>query len=925
MVDEADGNAAHLVELNGRMSSPPPLTAGPIMAGTRFGVFEVIERLGVGGMGEVYRARDTRLERDVALKLLPGDVLDERLARFEREARVVASLNHPNIAALYGVEDSGDVPLLVLELVTGETLAERLASGPLPLGVALAVCRQIAQGLEAAHERGVVHRDLKPSNVKLSPEGKVKILDFGLAKVLADEGRARPLSHSTLSYGDSLMGLMLGTPSYMSPEQVRGQPGDRQMDVWAFGCVLYETLTGRKAFEGPTVSDAIAGVLGQDPDWSALPESVPSRIRDLLRRCLRRDKRRRLHDIADARIELEEVLEEHTDGSSGRRRSPWGRWIGDRTVRWSRSRTARGIGSAIALIAAGALGWLVSRPAAAVPRVARVQVGLPAEAPLVLDRQPSLALSPDGTRLAFVAARGSHAQILVRRLDQEGASPVPGTEGGSSPFFSPDGEWLGFLAEGRLKKVPAAGGQAQPLVEAPALHGASWGEDGSILFAPSSESGLELVPAGGGEPRAVTAPESRTGESSHRWPELLPGARAALFVIHGPGSEEPRIGIVDLRSGQRRVLVEGGTFPRYLPTGHVVFARGEALMVAAFDLRSLELEGTPAPAVQGLTVSPMSGAAHFAVARDGTLAYVPGGVLGARTLLWVDRQGAAHPVTEERRAYVSPDLSSDGQRVAVAIEGDQGLDIWTHDLTRGSLTRLTSDTGNEVAPVWTADGRAVSYGSPLEGPMPGLLSRPADGSGEVRRLFAGGRRHVPGSWSPDGRFLAFTDQDPTPGSTGNDILVLSREEGGRVHPFLKTKFDEAGPMFSPAGRYLAFTSNETGRDEVYVRPFPGPGGKWQISTEGGSEPRWSPSGEELFFRSGGRMMVVSVSTLPSFRASRPRLLFEGPYDPGVPARPNYAVSRDGHRFLMIRSVQPPAPTRLNLVLGWFAELPARTR
>jgi serine/threonine-protein kinase len=557
--------------------------------------------------------------------------------------------------------------------------------------------------------------------------------------------------------------------------------------------------------------------------------------------------------------------------------------------------------------------------------VARVQIALPAEASLLLDRQPSLALAPDGTRLAFVAARGSHAQILMRRLDKEAASPVPGTEGGTSPFFSPDGEWLGFLAEGKLKKVPAAGGQAQALVEAPALHGASWGDDGSILLAPSSTGGLVMVPAGGGKARAVTSPDSRTGESSHRWPELLPGARAALFVVHGPGSEEPRIAIIDLRTGERRMLIEDGTFPRYLPTGHVVFSRGEALMAAPFDLRRLELAGPPTAAVQGVTVSPMSGAAHFAVARDGSLAYVPGGVLGARSLLWVDRQGAARPVTEEQRAYVSPDLSADGQRVAVAVEGDQGLDIWTHDLTRGSLTRLTSDAGNEVAPVWAADGRAVAYGSPLESPSPGLLSMSADGAGQVRRLFAGGRRHVPGSWSPDGRFLAFTDQDPTPGSTGNDILVLSREDDGRVRPFLNTQFDEAGPMFSPTGRFLAFTSNETGRDEVYVRPFPGPGGKWQISTEGGSEPRWSPVGDELFFRSGGRMMTASVSTSPRFRAGRPVLLFEGPYDPGTPARPNYAVSRDGQRFLMIRSVQPPAPTRLNLVLGWPAELPARSR
>jgi serine/threonine protein kinase/Tol biopolymer transport system component len=869
-------------------------------------------------MSEVYQALDGRLGREVALKMLPAGLLEDGyyLARLEREARLVASLNHPNIAALYGVEGASGSPFLVLELVPGSTLAELLAGGPLPVGRSLEICRQIAEALEAAHASGVVHRDLKPANIKVTPDGRVKVLDFGLAKGLDLEAPEDPMRTSTATLGGLRFGTLLGTPSYMSPEQLRGRPVHTQIDVWSFGCVLYESLTGRRAFVADTLSDTIAAILGRDPDWQALPDGLPERIRSLLHRCLAKDPRHRLHDIADARVEIEEVLSGPTPPA---RRSLLARW------RPRVLRVARWLAPALVLVSGSAL-VARSRPDARLASFARLDLNLPAASPIALDRQPALAVSRDASLLVYASQRGSGTQLYLRRLDQTDAVAIPGTEGGDTPFFSPDGEWIGFAAEGKLKKVALAGGTPLTLADAPALHGAAWGEDGRILFAPSSVSGLYRVDAAGGAAQALTVPDSTHGEGSHRWPELLPGGDVVLYTAQTAGSEsldDARIAALSLRTGHRRVVLDGGTFPRYAPTGHLVYARAGALLAAPFDRVKLEIMAPPVPVVDGVTVSPLSGAAQISFSADGMLVYAPGGTTQAsRALLWVNRDGRSQPAAEARLAYSAPRLSPDGQRVALAIEDERGFDVWTHDLVRGTSTRLTADAGNEVLPLWTPNGARVAFGASPAGSPPTLFWRPSDGGGEARALPVTGHRQLPGSCSPDGQMLAVTTQEPAPGGTGYDIWLWPLRSGGKPQSYLSTPFDEAGPMFSPNGRWIAFTSNETGRDEIYVRPYPGPGGKWRISSEGGSEPVWSRDGGELFFRSGDQMMSATVTASGGFRAGRPTLLFEGPYDAGPSRHSNYDVAKDG-RFLMVRSEQRPAPTQLHVVLSWFSDLRRR--
>jgi serine/threonine-protein kinase len=887
----------------------------------------VLGPLGVGGMSEVYQARDARLGRDVAIKVLPPGLTDspEYLARFEREARVVASLNHPNIAALYAVDDRDGVPYLVLELVPGQTFAELLEAGALPLVRALDLCRQIADAVEAAHARGVVHRDLKPSNVKVTPSGMVKVLDFGLAKSPGPEWAGADISRGSTAtfalerHDPALSGAgLVGTLYYMCPEAVRGGSAHRQGDVWSFGCVLYEALAGRKAFEGPTSSDTIAAILERDPDWQALPRATPLRIRDLLRRCLRKDRHQRLHDIADARIEIEEALSELTTGGEG-----WGGWgrLAQGVAQRPLAKGGLGLGAAVVVALVTAL---IARPGERPPY--RLHINLPATAPLAVDRQPAMAVSPDGASVVYVARRGSRTQLHLRRTDQFEATPLAGTEGGDSPIFSPDGAWIAFAAEGKLKKIAVSGGEAVTLCDAPAPHGLAWGAADSIYFAPSGVSGIHRVSAAGGRPEALTSPDSRHGEAAHRWPEALPGGRAILYTVYRAESESPAdasIAVLPLGSGAGapRILAEGATFPRYAPTGHLVYARSGLLFAVRLDLSRLEVAGPPVPVAEDVNLNPLSGAAQFSFSREGVLVYAPGGAqMVARSLIRVDRKGAVRPVTETRRAFFGPRLSPDRRRLALTVEDDKGFNVWVQDLERDTLTRLTLDGGQERLAVWTPDGRRLVLGSSPARRTPSLLWRAADGSDDEKSLTASGRRPIAGSVSPDGTVMAFTDQDPIPGGTGNDIWLLPLPEGA-PQPYLRTPFDEAGPMFSPDGRWIAYTSNETGREEIYLRPFPGPGGKWQVSTEGGSEAVWSPSGREIFFRNGDRMMAVSLAaTGDRIRAEKPVLLFEAPYDHGLPWYPNYDVGADGREFLMIRSEPRPAPTQLNVVLGWFSAL-----
>ncbi len=873
-----------------------------IPAGTRLGAFEVSSLLGVGGMGEVYRARDTKLGREVALKLLPEFLArdEEKLARLEREAHLLASLNHPNIATLHGLEESEGLRFLVMELVPGETLAERLARGRLGLEESLSILRQIGEALEAAHDKGIIHRDLKPANVKVTSDGKVKLLDFGLAKAIAEEKSPADLSQSpTLTREGTEHGVILGTASYMSPEQARGQALDRKTDIWSFGCVLYEVLTGRKAFPGETVSDIIASLLARDPDWNALPERTPLKIRDLLRRCLRKEPHRRLRDIGDARIEIEESLAE-----------PVGITVAARPMRvlpW--------VLVAAALVAVAVWGLLHFGRAA--PRVvSRFDLSLPPEEALTHLNDPVVAWSPDGTRLVY--AGGRPTKLYVRRIDQMESTAIPGTERASA-FFSPDGEWLGFYgAGGLLKKVQLATGSVITLCDAPNAWGASWGEDDTILFSPTPTSGLFRVPASGGVASAATTPEASEGEISHRWPEFLPGAKAALFTIWTSSSETTRIAVLSLETGQHRVLIEGASFARYSSTGHIVYAREGQLVAAPFDLEGLQVTGLSVPLFLEVRTLSAFGTAHFTLSRHGSLAYVPASGPPEKTLLWVDRNGWIRPLTETKRAYDYPRLSPDGKRLAVTIT-DERAHVWVYDLERDALTRLSAPDGQ--LPIWTPDGERVTFRSGAETFQ--IVWQAADGSSTPEKLTSLASAYFePNSWSPDGEWLAFADTHP---KTGNDIWLLPLEGERQARPFLQTPASEMGGVFSPDGRWIAYESNESGRVEVYVQPFPGPGGKWQVSTEGGRQAVWARNGREIFYRSGDKMMAVEVETEPSLSLSKPEILFEGRYEgaAGWAGYANYDVTPDGQRFLMIRSEEEPAPTRIHVVLNWAEELKAK--
>jgi eukaryotic-like serine/threonine-protein kinase len=882
-----------------------------LASGTRLGSYEVVAQIGAGGMGEVYRAHDTKLARDVAIKVLPANFVNdpERLSRFQREARMLAALNHANIATIYGLEQSAGVTCLVMELVPGETLAERVKAGPLFIEEALKIAAQIAEALEAAHEKSIIHRDLKPANVKITPEGKVKVLDFGLAKAFeGDAANDDPSNSPTLSAAATMQGVILGTASYMSPEQARGKACDKRTDIWAFGCVLYELLTGKQAFHGESTTEILAAVLREDPDWQALPDSTPVKIRDLLGRCLQKDLRRRLHDAADARIEIEEAQAAPTVAEPAAAVKGI-RSLGRRALILSLSTLL--LGAAIASVAV----WNL-KPTSP-QHVTRTVINLPPGQQLAgLDSGPAVAVSPDGTQLAYVARQGGVQQLYLRATDSLDAKPIPGTEGAVNPFFSPDGQWLGFFVGQKLKKISVSGGAALILGDATFPHGASWGSNGVIAFAPSVGSSLKQVPDGGGTPELLTRLEK--GEINQRWPEFLPDGKAVLFTGAPTNTSwtNSRVAAQSVGTGERRNLIQGATHPRYAASGHLVYAQGGSLMAVPFDPQRLAITGTAVPVLEGVLQSPSSGAAQYSLSATGSLVYIPGGVQAEqRRLVWVTRNGAEQPVAAPVRAYVYPRLSPDGQRVAVGITEEETQN-WLYDFSRETLTRITFGGSANQNAVWTPDGKRIAFQSNKEGPF-NLFWQLADGSGGLEHLITSEYNNFPTSWSPDGQLLAFVEITPT---TGYDIWVL-RMSDRKAQPFLRTPFNESNPRFSPDGRWLVYISDESGRFEIYVQPYPGPGGKWQISTEGGTEPAWNHNGRELFYRSGDKMMAVDIATQPSFTSGKPRMLFEGQYSPAAGTTPNYDVSPDGKRFLMLKANEQAAgPTQINVVLNWFEEL-----
>jgi Tol biopolymer transport system component len=879
-----------------------------IAAGTRLGSYEVVAQVGAGGMGEVYRARDTKLGRDVAIKVLPANFVNdpERLSRFQREARMLAALNHANIATIYGLEQYDGGTCLVMELVSGETLAERVKAGPLGVEEALKIAVQIAEALEAAHEKSIIHRDLKPANVKVTPEGKVKVLDFGLAKAFAGDATTEDLSNSpTLSMAATMQGVIMGTAAYMSPEQAKGKPVTKATDIWAFGCVLYELLSGHAAFEGDDITEILAAVVKIEPDWSRLPENSPAAIRELLRRCLRKDRRQRLQDATGVRIEIEEAITAPSPGPTAAAPARRG---------W-RQAVVLGLAVLVAAVVAGLAVWRL-KPSPPLP-VTRTVINVPPGQQLAgLDSGPALALSPDGTQLAYVARQGATQQLYLRAMDSLEARPMPGTEGATNPFFSPDSKLVGFFAGGKLKKVSVAGGASVTLGDVANPRGASWGSQGVIAFSASTTSLLQELPDAGGAPQPLTHFDK--GENSHRWPEFLPGGKAVLFASGvGGGFNGAQIAAQSVATGERRNLVQGGTNPRYAPTGHLVYAQGGNLMAVPFDPQRLAVTGSAVPIVEGVVQS-VAGNSQYSFSAAGSLVYVPGSVQSRRTtLVWVSRNGGEKPLPAPAHNYEWPRISPDGRRLAVTILED-GSQIWLYDLSRETLTRSTFEGNVNIGPLWTPDGKRITFRTNKEGAADHSFWQLADGSGGLEQLTTGEYNESPSSWSPDGQLLAFMETNPT---TGQDIWVL-RMSDRKAQPFLRTRFNESVPRFSPDGRWLSYISDESGRYEVYVQPYPGPGGKWQISTEGGTEPVWNPNGRELFYRSGDKMMAVDIATQPSFTLGKPHMLFQGPYIPTSATFPYYDVSPDGQRFLMLKPIESAeaAPTQINVVLNWFEEL-----
>jgi serine/threonine-protein kinase len=877
-------------------------------------------------MGEVYRALDTRLGRDVALKVLPEEFSHDagRMARFEREAKVLASLNHPNIASIYGLEESNTTPALVMELVEGPTLAERIKRGSFPLDEVLPIAKQMAEGLEYAHECGIIHRDLKPSNVKLTPAGQVKILDFGLAKALEGETTQEASQNSpTLSAAATRAGVLLGTAAYMSPEQARGKRVDRRADIWAFGCVLYEMLTGRRAFSGETTSDILASVIRAEPDWSFLPASVPARIHELLRRCLQKDPKQRLQAIGDARITIQETLSGSSisEGVAGIMLPQ----VARRGMLWA-------VLTVGLLVGAISTGFIVRRTPTAGP-VGRFAFTFPspgeaaaATAGMPLSDFPAVAISPDGTEIAYMAGHAQTTQIFLRLLDRLESQPLAGTDNATSPFFSPDGQWVGFFADGKLKKVSIHGGDPTTLCDTAINRNGTWGPDNTIIFAPAIFSGLMRVSAAGGSPEVLTTPDFSKGEISHRWPEILPGGRAVVFVIAGAKDigffSESKIAVERLDTHERKILPIQGSFPRYSPTGHLLFVSEGRVFAVGFDLNRLEVTGKPAPVLAGVKTSPNSGAADYVVSKTGSLAYLSENASASDgNLVWEDRKGQVKKLPAPARIYVSPRISPDGQRVAVSIFSGSSLfraDVWLYEISHGTLTRLTFNE-QSAEPVWSPDGKQIASAR-MRGAKPGILLKATDGSGTEETLVSGDNFiQTPTSWSPDGKFLAYWTAGP---ETGADIWILPLKGERKPWPFLQTKFNEGEAKFSPDGRWVAYSSDESGRPEVYVQSFPAPGAKWQISTDGGGAPEWAGNGRELFYVSlAGKLMSVVVRTQPAFSTDKPRIIVDIPPFLLATFGPGYSVSSDGQRFLFVKAnVEKGPPDEVRVVLNWTEEL-----
>ncbi len=883
----------------------------PVAPNTRLGPYEIVALLGAGGMGEVYRAKDSRLERDVAIKVLPASLARdlERVARFQREAKLLASLNHPNIAAIHGFEEVEGKRMLVMELVEGATLAAQLHDRALPIEEALHIARQIAEALEAAHERGIIHRDLKPANVKITHDGTAKVLDFGLAKAMSEESSATDTANSpTITALHTRPGVVLGTAAYMSPEQARGKPVDKRTDIWSFGCVLYECLAGRRPFQGETTSDIMAQILEREPDWTELPDATPPSVRQLLHRSLVKDRRKRLRDAGDAALELEEILLGGTRGYSPSQASS--------IPRSSRKSAFQILGVMFSFALGLVLATMLWRQAPSTDpslsgRVARYTVTLPPgttigtgrHAPLGVEH-PSLALTPDGTLLVYIGVTDGVSRLFLRRADSLAATPMPETEGACDPFFSPNGQWVAFFADGKLKKVSPLGGVPVSICEAPIPKGGSWGPNDRIAFSRQDGSEICTVSSGGGNPKLLLQ-RSKTG--SVEWPQFLPDGKWLLFAEGGVGAR-----LLSLESGEAQTLLPGAEFARYVPSNHLLYLQQSGnVAVVPFQSPTRTLGESHIPLDADIRTA--NSVPQLAYSHTGTLAYVSGGKVSGNTLIMVDPAGKAVPLGCPKKKFGTFEFSPDGKRLAVEVQ-ELGSDIWVYDLVRGAFSRLTTD-GTSSRPLWAPDGNTLMFSS-VENGERGIFAKGIDGGSERRLVLnmEGGLSSI----SPDGRYAILGVSNP---ATKGDLLIIPLAEPDKPIVFLNETFNEWGAAFAPNGKFIAYVSDASGHYEIFVAFFPRLDEKIQVSNGGGEEPIWSPAGDQLYYRNGDKWMAVPVQSDQEMSFGVPHLVFEGPYF-NVWGR-SYAVAPDTGRFLVIGGQKEEELTQITIVVNWLEEIKAK--
>ncbi len=879
----------------------------PLTIGTQLGPHKILGPLGAGGMGEVYRALDTQLDREVAVKILPfGMASDpERLARFDREAKILAALNHPNIAVIYGMEKFEGGRALVMELVPGDTLGARIKQGPMPPDEALQVAKQMAEALEAAHEKGVTHRDLKPGNVMITPTGLVKVLDFGLAAMAAPpQPSIDPDNSPTLTMGMTQAGAIMGTAAYMAPEQAAGATVDRRADIWSYGVVLYEMLTGKRLFGGgESISHTLADVLRAPIDLESIPHPGARR---LLKRCLDRSLKTRLQSIAEARIAIDEIQAGDPDSPPAPNR--------DRQGADRRSKLAWAVAGFAGLIAlaAGIAWWRTSQPVE--QPLIRISGDLGPDA--IAGANQTVAISPDGKRIVYPVRSGGKQLLATRLLDQATPTLLSGTENATVPFFSPYGQWIGFGADGKLKKISVLGGAALALCDAPSLRGASWGEDGNIIVVLNSTTvGLSRVPDSGGQPQTLTKPQDR-GEQRNFWPHLLPDGNAVLFAANNSGNWDTAnvdvLALKDgaLKTGEVKVLVRGGYSPHYVPAvsggvGHLVYVHEGVLLAVPFDPVKLELRGTPAPLLEGVAGNAGTGGGQFDISRNGSLVYLAGkSTTSGVTLSWMDSSGKMEPLLAKMERYYHPRFSPDGNLLAISmITISKGrYDVYVYDWRHDTMPRLTFSGANNQEAEWSPDGKHLVYDSD-----DGLWWVRADGGGEPQRLLEGKPEvnRTMNGFSPDGKRLSYSIVGPE-GKMDTYTLPLDLSDpehpkAGKPEPFLRTPAHEVWARFSPDGRWMAYVSDESGTREVYIRPFPGPGGKWQISNGGGNVPVWSADGRQLFYGNPEFKIMVTDYTAKgdSFSYSKPRVWSETALNGGNGTDPYFDIAPDGKRFVVI--------------------------